>query len=387
MDIRIIATTCVGYKADKNEFDMFSGNNAGVCYMPSTYDDLINEDKSKTLKRVKMTKSNGHHSVYDHETISMYLSDIPKIVAMIINNEHQYTTSEKSARYTKMAMSSGEQAIYNKWLEIFKTRINKKYNSDYPQFLTPSRIEKLAQENARYVLSVFTPTSLVYTTTYRQFNYLIAFMQNFVDKKNKSEFETKVAECLIEFIGKLKETKYYDPELTINDKNRHLSLFAGDTQCEEYFGDVYCTTYKASFAELAQAQRHRTINYQMRPIANEYYIPPIIADNEDLSRLWIDDIKSLNNFPQATLLEVIEMGTLDNFVLKLYERKCTFAQLEVNQVTNATLKKYENALRVKVHPRAEQLRNYIKGSRCTFPGYKCPSPCMFAPGVNETRVI
>ena len=45
-------------------------------------------------------------------------------------------------------------AIYQKWIDIFKTRIQKKYNNDYPQFLTPSRIEKLAQENARYVLNV-----------------------------------------------------------------------------------------------------------------------------------------------------------------------------------------------------------------------------------------
>ena len=79
------------------------------------------------------------------------------------------------------------------------------------------------------------------------------------------------------------------------------------------------------------------------------------------------------------------MGTLDNFILKMYERKCTFAQLEINQITSETLKKYENALRVKVHPRAEELRSYLKGSRCTFPGYKCP--CGFAVGVNETRMI
>ena len=123
-------------------------------------------------------------------------------------------------------------------------------------------------------------------------------------------------------------------------------------------------------------------------LTDQYYVPPIIRDNEDLTRLWIDDIKSLGNiYPQATLLDVTEMGTLDNFILKMYERKCTFAQLEINQITSETLKKYENALRVKVHPRAEELRSYLKGSRCTFPGYKCASPCGFAVGVNETRMI
>ena len=120
---------------------------------------------------------------------------------------------------------------------------------------------------------------------------------------------------------------------------------------------------------------------------NEYYVPPIIRDNDDLVAIWLSDIKSIGNYPQGTLLKITEMGTLDNFILKMYERKCTFAQLEINQITSATLKKYENALRIKVHPRAEEMRNYLNGSRCTFPGYKCTSPCGFKLGVNETREI
>ena len=42
---------------------------------------------------------------------------------MVLNNEHQYTTSEKSARYTKMKLSQKEQLVYDKWLEMFKNRI------------------------------------------------------------------------------------------------------------------------------------------------------------------------------------------------------------------------------------------------------------------------
>lgn len=387
MDIEVIASTHAGYTADKNDYDMFSGKMAGVCYMSSTFAELQKEDSAKTIKRINLTKSNGHHSVYDHESITMYLNDIPKILAMVINNEHQYTTSEKSARYTKMTLTQSEQTLYNKWLEIFKTRITKKYASDYPQFFTPNRIEKLAQENARYLISVFTPTSMVYTTTYRQLNYLVAFLNDYINKPNKNNFESKLASVMQDFVEKLKGTKFIDEKLSVNDKNRHLSLFANGVECEEYFGDVYCTTYLASFAELAQAQRHRTINYQMSLTENEYYVPPIIRDNDDLVAIWLSDIKSIGNYPQGTLLQVTEMGTLDNFVLKMYERKCTFAQLEINQITSATLRKYENALRIKVHPRAEEMRNYLNGSRCTFPGYKCPSPCGFKLGVNEAREI
>lgn len=388
MEISVIASTHVGYEADKNEFDVFSGKTAGVCYMASSFSELLKEDKEKTVKRCNLTKNNGHHSVFDHESISLYLEDIPKILAMIINNEHQYATSEKSARYTKMKLTDSEQAMFNKWIDIFKSRIAKKYGNEYPQFLTPSRIEKLAQENARYLISVFTPTCMVYTTTYRQLNYLIAFMENFINKPEHSDFETKLVPYMTEFVNKLKSGKYYDPKLSINDKNRQLSLFDEGAPCEEYFGDVYCTTYEASFAELAQAQRHRTLNYKMKLLDGKYYIPKIISDNEDLTRLWLDDIRSLGHiYPQATMLSITEMGTLDNFILKMYERKCSFAQLEINNVTNDTLKKYEYALRLKIHPRAEEMLKYTKGSRCTFAGYHCASPCGFAPGVNETREI
>ena len=54
------------------------------------------------------------------------------------------------------------------------------------------------------------------------------------------------------------------------------------------------------------------------------------------------------------------MGTMDAFILKMKERKCTNAQLEINRVTVETQKKYEYALRMKIHPRAEEMMNYTK---------------------------
>lgn len=388
MNINVIATTHMKYMASKEEFENFSGKAAGVCYMADTFEDLLSEPEEKTLRRVHMTKDNGHHSVFDHNNISLYLSDVPKIIAMILNNEKQYATSEKSGRYTRMEVSPSEKMMYEKWVEIFRSRIEKKYKAEFPTYFTDGKITKLAQENARYLTSVFTPVSLVYTTTYRQFNYIISFIEGQLNKDNKTEFELRLDKYLSEFLIKLKELPYYDETLAMNEKSRKLSLFADNKGIEEYFGDVYSTTYKATFAELAQAQRHRTISYSMRVLDGEYYVPAIIADSPDFVELWLSDIKSLGNtYPTATMLEINEMGTLDNFILKMKERKCTYAQLEINRITNETLKKYEYALRMKIHPRAEELISYTKGSRCTFPDYKCPSPCGFALGVNETRDI
>ncbi|MBE5758053.1 MAG: FAD-dependent thymidylate synthase [Clostridiales bacterium] len=388
MKVSVIATTKLGVESKEN-FDMFSGKAAGICYMPASFEELMAEDTAKTLRRVEQTKNSGHHSVYDHNSISLYLEDVPKFIAMILNNEKQYTTSEKSARYTRMKLTEKEELIYNKWIEIFKGKITKKYAKDYPTFFTDSKIEKLAQENARYLISVFTPTSLMYTTTYRQLNYLISFIDKELSALAKSDFGVRVHNELRKFVELLKALPYYDPKLCANEKDRILSIFADEKKkVEEYFGDVYATTYKASFACLAQAQRHRTIHYTMRVLEDEYYVPPIIADSPDFVELWITDIKDLGNiYPQATLLEINEMGTLDAFILKMKERKCTNAQLEINRVTNDILKKYAYALRMKIHSRAEEIIEYTKGSRCTFPDYKCPTPCGFALGVDETREI
>ena len=60
------------------------------------------EDESKTKDRAEGNKENKHHSVFGHDYISLYFEGIPKIIAMMINNEKDYNTSEKSGRYTVM---------------------------------------------------------------------------------------------------------------------------------------------------------------------------------------------------------------------------------------------------------------------------------------------
>ena len=75
-------------KLDREESKLFSGKVAGVCYAKEGYRKLENEDVEKTKRRISMTMDNGHHSVYDHVTITLNLENIPKILAMVLNNEH-----------------------------------------------------------------------------------------------------------------------------------------------------------------------------------------------------------------------------------------------------------------------------------------------------------
>ena len=116
MQIRVLASTKVGYEMPKEEAVNFSGKSAGICYLPDSLDTLFSEDPAKTERRAKGTLASGHHSVFGHVTYNLALEGIPKILAMILNNEKIYNTSEKSARYTKMEPSEKEKVLYEKWI-------------------------------------------------------------------------------------------------------------------------------------------------------------------------------------------------------------------------------------------------------------------------------
>lgn len=383
MKINIIASTKVGYELTKQEALNFSGKSAGICYLPDTLETLFNEPDEKTVKRSNMTLKSGHHSVFNHPTYNLSLEGIPKILAMILNNEKMYNTSEKSARYTKMNPSEEEKNLYEKWIEIYKKEISKKYPN-----IEEKRVQKLAQENARYLISVFTPATVMeYTVNFGQLNYIIHFFENYINNEEKnSKFDIKLKEVFKEFIKALPDLKI--DGLDADMKKRELSFFAKRKNRKEEFGENYCTTYEASFAELAQAQRHRTLYYEVSLLETpKYYIPPVIR-NTNLEKEWIKDISSLEEYyPQGMLLKINERGTVENFVLKCTERICGAAQLEIMEQTIETMNKYLNYTKQTNEDVYNYLLPYSKGARCTFPGWKCKSPCVFGAKGAINRLI
>jgi len=392
MRIEIIGSTKNGYEATKEELENLSGHAAGVCYMPNSFSDLLNEPEEKTIKRANMTKISGHHSVFGHPHITLSFEDIPKGLALLLNNENAYDTSEKSARYTKMKLTPKEQELYDKWSEIFIGLITEKYQNNCPTFFTDKHIVKLAQENARYLISVFTPTTMVHTLSYRQLNYIYGMLKNEIENENSNEFMQLLKPSMIDFCNALDKTPYvdYDLQKGIIKKARVLSLFNPRNYLpEEYFGDVYSVNYEGSFASLGQAQRHRTLNYSINLLdEKKFYIPPILRNNQALVDEWIKDCNNEELvFPQATLVSINEQGNIDNLILKAKERKCSCAQIEIDNQTTDILNRYSRNLKEKNHPRAEELEKYTHGSRCTFPDYKCDEPCRFIDGINGTRQI
>lgn len=371
MEIKVIASTKVGYVMPKDEAVDFSGKSAGICYLPDTVETLFAEAPEKTQRRADGNIKSGHHSVFGHPTYNLCLEGIPKILAMILNNEKIYNTSEKSARYTHMEPSPQEKELYEKWIEIFKEQIL----IQYPKF-EDKRALKLAQENARYLISVFTPATVMeYTVNFGQLNYIINWAKDYIKNAEENTFSIKLKETLKEFLAAMPDLEIEG--LDSRNKNRNFSLFAKRKNRNEEFGENYSVTYLASFAQLAQAQRHRTLSYEMTLLDEpKYYVPSIIAGTK-LEKEWLQDISSLKEFfPQGMLVQVNERGTIENFVLKCMERLCGFSQLEIMQETKNIMNKYLEATKDK--PELYQyLLPYSRGARCTFPGWKCDSPCVF----------
>lgn len=373
MRTRVLASTKVGYELPIEEAINFSGKEAGICYMPDTIDTILEEPEEKTMKRASGNMSSLHHSVFGHPTYNFVFEGIPKIMAMVLNNEKVYCTSEKSARYTKMQPSEEEKVLYEKWIEIYKKRIHEVYPT-----IEEKQAQKLAQENARYLISVFTPATVMgHSVPFQQFSYVLHFMEDFVQKEEDTDFNKLLKPYFQEFVNL--HSKFKVEGINPDSKNRQLSLFS-DVKRNDEWGENYCYTYLASFAQLAQAQRHRTLNYEILTSSldwEEYFVPPIIEDT-DLEDEWLEDIMSLSkNFPQGKMVVVKERGTVENFVLKCKERLCGCAQLEIAMQTKDTLEEYLKNTKETNERVYNYLMQYATGARCTFADYKCVKPCIW----------
>jgi hypothetical protein len=373
-----------------NDMQKFSQNCARVCYTMKDFSDLILEQPSKNL--LDRLINSGHHSVFEHINFNFNLHRIPKALAMVLNNEKQYATSEKSARYTKMKdIEPHQKKLYDKWDSIFLDSIAEKYpESELPKMYVKGSdgkrpIDKLAQENARYMTSVFTPTKMVQTINWRQLNFLANRFQGFIEGSEARDCSEEYANKLIPSMNEFNEqTSGLIVSGMDNQTDRDLSLFK-PVEIKEYFGpDIYSTKYNLSFAGLAQAQRHRTLNYNILDNVEKanfgYFVPALLKGKPDLVKEWHRDLSSVSEygFPQAQLLQVAERGMIEDFRSKTILRDCGQAQHEIMENTLETAGKYkafqkkygENSLK----PKCQQEMN-------------CASPCVWGGKKALERII
>ncbi len=369
----------------------FSGHIGGICYNPEGLMATFEEDPEKTEKRVNSTALNEHQSVFEHVNIGMYIKDSSKLLNMVLNNEHQFSTSERSLRYTKVNpescnLSEKELELYSKWYDILLAKIKEEYGD----VLKPFKMRTLAQENARNMVSVFMNTEMVHTIPLVQLNRIVSYMKDFMNKENKDAFEERLAKDFDMFIKECDRLNLLDDRLQSNRKERKLEIFGKDLdKVPEEFGVNYSVNYKGTYIAYAQAERHRKGEYRLeRNTENGYYIPPIIEDDPVLVEEWLHDINSVKeNFPLGELLTINERGSFDDFIMKLKERDCSAAQLEIYRQSVDTKEKYYKALKEQNHPYAKKLEPYMHGRRCTYPDFNCPSPCGFKAGIDGSRKI
>ncbi len=378
MNIRVEASTKEGHVMTREEALLFGGRSAGICYTPGT--EFSDEAIEDTEDRIHRTLRDGHQSVYEHPHFALDIIGMPKMLVMLLNNQNVYVTSEKSARYTQMEPIGREKELFTKWLGIIAGAIEKKYSK-----IREERRIKLAQENARYMTSVFTPTTMRHTLSFRQINFFLHWFDQFTERTDLTEFEQRLVPHMQEFRQAL--DFLYVEQIDPNTRLRKLSLFAERERSEE-FGENYSINYEGSPAQLAQAQRHRTLRYEMGRVTGaptRYFVPPIIAQDTLLTQEWLRDMESVAGaYPQGMLITINERGTLEDFISKLGERMCGRAQLEIVIQTNETLGRYLSGAPEHIQ---DELTPYSKGARCTFPDYNCKSRCGWGAKKSLTRLI
>ena len=375
-------------RAIVQELCMFAGKIGGECYSSNSLEHIMYEPKDETRGRMNFCLNKKHHSIFEHPKLTFEFVGIPKFIFMILNNQYVYTTSERSARYTnfrELIQTEAEVQLYDKWTEKIKQAIKDVYGTKF----TDKEIQKLAQENARYMISVFVPSSMAHTISLKDLNYTLHFMELFLKSNWENEhsinksFMKLLRPKLEEFLEKMKVYKVdgLEPKFV-----RQLSIFKPVLSKECQADATYRLNYDLSFAAFAQAQRHRSIRYFIELCEeSKVYVPPIIRE-ANLEQEWVEDMLSVADcFPQGLMVNVTETGEIEDFVGKCYERCCGRAQLEIQENTCKSLEYLRTTENEAVAEYLLQTTGTVF-ARCGFPDYHCVEVCKFGKAQRERKI-
>lgn len=392
LTVNVLCAPNESHVLTKREALIICGQYFGMCYVKDDFDKIKNEDAEKSINRAMMCIKSGHHSGFEHVKFTFEILDISKTLAMILNNQGNYATSEKSGRYTVLSIENEEEeALRKKWQDTFYNIIHDEHYEMFHKFyakpdMEPEKVEKAinlaitkkAQENSRLITSPFAKTKMIYSINFRQLNYLRYEIKEFINEMPDTFFYARIKAEMKEFLEATSEWAMEDEGLNPGSKGVKLPFFETAKERKEEFGENYSINYYVSYATFAQIQRHRTTHCTMSiPTEKKYFIPAFIENKEELVKEWVADceaVTSEESFPQATLMLVNERGRYEDFELKCYERLCGAAQYEVAMVMKEQLTKYlENTTSENAY---NALSKINCGARCKF-GFKCNSPCMF----------
>lgn len=336
----------------------------------------------------------GHHSPFDHFCLNFNFMGYEKAIAMVFNNQGVYTTSEKSARYTIMAdIPEHQRGLYDKWNGWFHEEISSRFPaSDFPGLHKRSsddktNAEKLSQENARYMTSSFTPTTMTHSVSWRQLNILYHSFNDFIEKNadGRNDFNRRLVEGMQSFVNSPEVQNWIIDEAQVRMKGAIPLRFIRGTPVEEHFGkDIYSTNYKASFASLAQLHRHRLAVYdicgEVELGASDGFYVPRLVEAAGFDNKWNKDLRKVSeyDFPQAQLLKVGERGMREHLPAKSLERECGLAQLETSRVVDSVLRKYGDKI---------SSMKYLANPACVVEGSCSRGGCTFGPDKYLERLV
>ena len=405
MVAKVIAHTTEG-ESNKESLYELGGKFGAVCYVAGNYLDSKALTPNKNRARADRASECGHHSIFDHTSVTILFEGIPKMVAMMLNSLGAYGASERSARYTKMEpMTEVEGKSYAYW----NKRIREIIIGIYPDLV--DKADKLAQENARYMLSVFTPTTLIYTTVLKQWCYIVQWAKGMIDDISSKDIRdiTFYDEMLLKglsdlvcevepliYTDSIRDTRKRGFNFIGNQSNTGLhNMYQVGNAFSEVYDYVYKIHYRGSLAMLAQAQRHRTLKYTMYfdGTSRDFYIPHIIekyGTDGDKAR-WVADAKRLAKYiPQCTMVDIVERGCIEDFKLKCKDRLCGRAQLEVmcstRDILNKMVMEYSNK---GMHDILNILNEYVESS-CAIPHcvkHRCIDGCNWGKQYGLDRYI
>ncbi len=400
----------------KREF-IYSGIKAAWCYKKGTAtpEDIRATSEESLIRMGINTFLSDHGTPDEHDQISVEVTGIPKLLCMILNDEHQYTTCERSLRYTKVLpseyISDLEVKKYNKWCNIYTSMFETQYKDWFLKVnqndikLAKKDMQKKAQENARNFVSILTPTSIAYSAPFYQWQKIATFLKDMI-KNPRTPLEKLALPYAKDFIKQLLELKIvvttkdaieiYPPLkddikdnrewLYRNNKGIKLSLFASNNPFSgihrpNEFSTVVNYNSEMSFSAFAQAQRHRTTDFECELLDEYRFVIPPIIKGTTYEKEYISDMMEVKKlYPQGQLIQVNLNSSLKNIINFMgQERACELAQQEIeNWYVNQLLPDVVEGLSQKEAYQEEYkilTKQYLNRCRCAYPNYHCPRPC------------
>ena len=383
MKVSIHAATKAGHAVSIDEVKLICGQAACICYGPDSFDEILARDDKAVMKTSEGCITSGHHSTLQHYYITFTFEGIPKLAAMILNNERPYDASEKSGRYTIMTCVGRENELYDKW----RVRFGQLIAAKYPH-LDEKVVKKLAQENARCFISVLSPTTTMdYSVDIGQANYLIRWLRNFCAIETGHPLKEAIKPWLAKIADAMAEICYIEGVEDYRGRDT-ITFFAKRSRRTE-FGECFSVNADVSFASAAHFNRSRSMLFEFGvpsdPAEAYFYVPKILEKQSDIDE-YLADMRSIADlYPAGMLIHMNMRGTPEAFALLVQERLCGATLPETCFTTKGILESYLSATFTSNTFVYDFLKPFNKGTKCSFGHYKCNRPCPLGPQMCFTR--